>query len=128
METIFTKIIKREIPAEIIYEDEFSLVIPDKCPAMPGQLVVISKRQVSYVFELTDEEYLGLMKTVKKVAEALDRALETKRTCIIVEGFETPHVHVRMYPCKDENLITEPRSEVDAKSLKILADSVRKYI
>ncbi len=47
METIFTKIIKREIPAEIIYEDEFSLVIPDKFPSMPGQLVVISKRQVS---------------------------------------------------------------------------------
>ncbi len=128
METIFTKIIKREIPAEIIYEDEFSLVIPDKFPSMPGQLVVISKRQVSYVFELTDDEYLGLMKTVKKVSEALDQSLETKRTCIIIEGFEVPHVHVRMYPCKDEKLITESRYEADAESLKNLADNVRKYL
>jgi histidine triad (HIT) family protein len=128
METIFTKIIKREIPAEIIYEDEFSLVIPDKFPSMPGQLVVITKRQAPYIFDLTDDEYSGLMKTVKKVAGVLDRTLGTKRTCIIVEGFEVPHVHVRMYPCTDENLVTEPRSEVDEESLKILADNVRKYL
>lgn len=125
MDTIFTKIIKREIPAEIIYEDEFSLVLPDKFPSMPGQLVVVSKRQVPYIYELTEEEYLGLMHTIRKVALALDKALNTTRTCSVVEGFELPHVHVRLYPCFENNIILEPRTEISDEEIKELADKVR---
>jgi histidine triad (HIT) family protein len=125
METIFTKIINREIPAEIIYEDEFSLVIPDKFPSMYGQLVVVSKRPVPYIYQLTEEEYLGLMLATKKVATALDKALDTIRTCSVVEGFEVPHVHVRLYPCTEDKLTLEPRSEANNEELKNLADKVR---
>lgn len=128
MDTIFTKIINREIPAEIIYEDEFSFVMPDKFPSMPGQVVVISKRQVPYIYELSNDEYIGLMATTRKVALALDKALVTMRTCTIVEGFEVPHVHVRLYPCTENKLITEPRAEASNESLKTLAEKVRSLI
>jgi histidine triad (HIT) family protein len=127
-DSIFTKIIKREIPAEIIYEDEHTLVIPDKFPSMPGQLVVISKRQVDYIFKLPTEEYLALMTTTKKVSLALDQALDTLRTCIMIEGFEVPHIHVRLYPCTSPELIQEPRKEASAEELKILATKVREKL
>ena len=125
MDSIFTKIIKREIPAHIIYEDDYSLVIPDIFPSMPGQLLVIAKRQVPYVYELTDEEYLALMATTKKVALALDTVLGTKRTCSIIEGFEVPHVHVRLYPCTTDELILEPRTKADDEDLNKLTEKLK---
>lgn len=128
METIFSKIISREIPAEIIYEDEHTIVIPDKYPSMPGQLVVISKRQVDYVFNLLDIEYTALMETTRLVAKALDKTFNTLRTCVVVEGFDVPHVHVRLYPCLDEKIVWGPRTEVSPAELKELADKVRSQI
>jgi histidine triad (HIT) family protein len=128
MDTIFTKIIKREIPAEIIYEDDLTIVIPDKFPSTEGQLLVISKRQVPYVYDLTEIEYLGLMQTTKKMALLLDKIFKAVRTCSIIEGFEVPHVHVRLYPCIENKLITEPRIEATSDELKVLADKMRELL
>lgn len=128
MDSIFTKIIKREIPLPIIYEDDFCLVIPDKFPSSPGQLLVVSKRQVSYIFDLTTKEYLALMTTTKLIAKALDKTFKTLRTCLIVEGFEVPHVHVRLYPCLEEKLPLEPRREISTLEMEQLAEAVRKAL
>ncbi len=124
-DSIFTKIIKREIPAHIIYEDDYTIAIPDIMPTMKGQLVVIPKRQEGYVFNLVDEEYQALMATTKKVAKACDRAFNTVRTCIVIEGFEVPHIHVRMYPCTTNELVWGPRYEASIEELKEIADKVR---
>jgi histidine triad (HIT) family protein len=124
-DSIFTKILKREIPAEIIYEDEFVFVIPDKFPSMHGQLLVITKRQTPYVFDLEENEYDALMRVTQKVAKALDAALGTVRTCMVLEGFEVPHVHVRLYPCTEQELVWTPRYEAHDDELKAVADTVR---
>lgn len=127
-DSIFTKIIDREIPAEIIYEDEYTIVIPDKFPSMLGQLLVISKKPVPYVFDLSPEEYLALMNTTKKVAEALDLVYETMRTCVMIEGFEVPHVHVRLYPCRTAELVLNPRTEAGDDELRITATAIREKL
>ncbi len=124
-DSIFTKIINRELPAEVIYEDEHVIVIPDRFPSMKGQLLVITKRQVPYAFDLTDEEYRALMDTTKRVAKALDVAFGTIRTCAIIEGFDVPHVHVRLYPCVTEEVTWSPRHEAQNEALKEVADLVR---
>ncbi len=124
-DSIFSKIIKREIPAEFIHEDEHTFVIPDKFPSMEGQLLVVTKRQVPYVFDLTDEEYKALMDTTKRIAKALDKAFSTTRTCVVVEGFEVPHVHVRLYPCTNEELKWAPRNEASDESLKAISAKVK---
>lgn len=124
-DTIFTKIIKREIPAEIIYEDDYVIVIPDKFPSMEGQLLVITKQQASYIFDLDDETYKALMSATKHVSKALDKAFNTIRTCVVIEGFEVPHVHVRLYPCTTEELKWGPRSEASDEKLQIIAEKVR---
>lgn len=127
-DSIFTKIIKREIPAEIIYENEQIIVIPDKFPSMEGQMLVITKRQVPYIFDLSSEEYEALMSVTKKIAKALDRAFSTLRTCVVIEGFEVPHVHVRLYPCKTEVMKWTPRNEASNEELKTLAEKIRAHI
>ena len=125
MSSIFTKIINREIPAEIIYEDEHTLVFPDRFPSMEGQLLVVTKRQVPYVFDLGDDEYRALMETTRKVSKALDRAFNTTRTCIVIEGFDVPHVHVRLYPCTTAELTWSPRSEASDEKLQEVSEKIK---
>ena len=97
-DSIFTKIINRELPAHFVYEDEHCVAILDKFPTVKGQTLVIPKTEVDYAFDLDDDTYLHLFKTAKKIAKALDTALDAKRTCLVVEGFDVPHVHIKIYP------------------------------
>lgn len=98
MSTIFTKIINREIPAVFVYEDELCVVVMDKFPAVLGQTLVISKVEVDYLFDLPAEIYTHMFAVAKKIAKASDRAFDTVRTCLVIEGFEVPHAHIKLYP------------------------------
>ena len=132
MASIFSKIINREIPGHFIYEDDQCAVILEKYPAVPGQCLVILKREVDYIFDLTEAEYQHLFATVKKVAHALDTTFNTERTCVVVEGFEVPHVHIKLYPManKNENLgdvITRVEEATDAV-LTALTEKIKQHL
>jgi histidine triad (HIT) family protein len=99
--SIFTKIINRTIPAHFVYEDEHCIAILDKFPAVKGQTLVIPKKEVDYAFDLDDDTYIHLFKTAKMIAKASDKAFNAERTCLVVEGFEVPHVHIKIYPMVD---------------------------
>jgi histidine triad (HIT) family protein len=101
MTSIFTKIINREIPGHFIYEDDFCVAILDKFPAVKGQSLVIPKKEIDYAFDLDDDSYIHLFKIAKKIAQASDTALSAARTCLVVEGFDVPHVHIKIYPMTD---------------------------
>ena len=101
MSSIFTKIINREIPGHFIYEDEFCIVILDKFPAVKGQSLVIPKKDIDYAFDLDDDSYIHLFHIAKKIAHASDRALDAERTCLVVEGFDVPHAHIKIYPMQN---------------------------
>ena len=107
-------------------------MILDKYPAVPGQSLVILKREVDYLFDLEESEYHHLMQTVKKVAHALDAAFETERTCVVIEGFEVPHVHIKLYPMQqsDENLgdVMTRVEEADDETLKVIAKKIAKAL
>lgn len=129
MTTIFSKIIAREIPAQFVYEDDVCVVLMDKFPAVVGQTLVISKREVDYIFDLPDEDYSHLFMIAKKIAQASDKAFGTIRSCIVVEGFEVPHVHIKIYPMSstDKNLgsvITEQKEKTD-EELEKQADELK---
>lgn len=102
MSSIFTKIINREIPSNIFYEDEKFIAILDINPIRDGHILVIPKREVDYIFDLDDHEYLELMSISKKVALKLEEKLKGKiefsRVAIIVEGLQVSHVHVHLVP------------------------------
>ncbi len=97
-ESIFSKIIAREIPAQFVYEDDLCVVIMDKFPTVTGQSLVIPKQEIDYAFDLSDELYQHLFTVAKRIAVASDKALNTARTCLAIEGFEVPHAHIKLYP------------------------------
>lgn len=96
-ETVFTKILKREIPAVILYEDDLVAVFLDRFPLVEGQTLVIPKEPVPYLFDVADATYARMHEVAKTFAKALD-AIFGPRTCTVVEGFAVPHAHIRLYP------------------------------
>ncbi len=103
MSTIFSKIINREIPAQFVFEDDICVVVMDKFPSVKGQTLVIPKIEIDYAFDLDNETYTHIFQVAKKIAKASDKAFDTFRTCLVVEGFEVPHVHIKLYPMTEDN-------------------------
>ena len=87
-----------------VYEDDACLAIMDIFPATKGQALIIPKKHNEYIFDLDDEEYQKLFSSAKLVAKAIDKSLKPLRTCIVVEGFQVPHLHIRLHPCYEPHL------------------------
>jgi len=98
METIFTKIIKGEIPCHKIAEDTHYFAFLDIRPSAKGHTLVIPKIQNDYIFDLSDEQLCGLMLFSKKIAKALKIAIPCKRIGVKVIGLEVPHTHIHLIP------------------------------
>ncbi|HET7301988.1 MAG TPA: HIT family protein [Candidatus Saccharimonadales bacterium] len=96
--TLFDRIIAREIPAHIIWEDDQYCAFLTPFANTPGVTVVVPKKNPGeYAFDLSDEQLTGLMLATKKVARALGRALNA-RIGMVFEGEAVPHVHAKLYP------------------------------
>lgn len=100
-DSIFTKIIKGEIPSYKIYEDDLVYAFLDIHPVQPGHTLVIPKKQIDRLEELEDETYGHLMKIVKKLMIHLRKTLGTERITLKIEGFDVPHAHVHLIPCNE---------------------------
>ena len=98
MSSIFTKIVEGKIPSYKIYESDDCLAFLDINPNSYGHTLCILKREVDYIFDLTDQEYISLMKFSKKIATALKKSVDCQRIAISVVGLEVPHVHVHLIP------------------------------
>jgi len=127
--TIFEKIIDREIPAIFVYEDEKAVAIMDKFPAISGQVLIIPKKPVDYVFDLDKENYNYLFTLAKKIGPAMHEAFSAKRVCMLVEGFHVPHVHIKMYPVREgEKLEIHMGDEVSDEILKDQAEKIKSFL
>ena len=119
MESVFTKIIKGEIPCYKIYEDEKTLAFLDIHPESMGHTLVIPKVQVDKVYELSDDDYVALFSTVKKVAQRMEKVLGV-RTLMKVVGTDVPHAHVHLMPYDtswEHGRILEP-TEAEMKEMQ----------
>ena len=97
MSSIFTKIINGEIPCYKIYEDDKTLAFLDINPETKGHTLVIPKNEVDKIYDLPDEDYEALMKTVKKLSKHYENILGA-RTLLKVIGTDVPHAHVHLMP------------------------------
>lgn len=97
-ESIFTKIVKGEIPCYKVYEDDQTLAFLDIHPVQPGHTLVIPKKQVEFIWDLDEQTYNALMKSVKKVGEHLRDKLPAKFIGIQVIGIDVPHAHIHLIP------------------------------
>ena len=128
-DSVFTKIIKGEIPSHKVYEDDKTLAFLDIHPIQTGQTVVVPKTQANFVWDLPTEYYAALMATVQKVGQRLREAFpEKKRIAVRIEGFDVNnHSHVVIIPVNnaDEfnahpNMDAEPDHDALAKTAERL--------
>ena len=102
MATIFSRIVKGEIPCYKIAEDERFFAFMDINPVAKGHTLVIPKREVDYIFALDDNEIAEMMVFAKKVAKAIEKAVPCKRVGVAVIGLEVPHAHIHLIPINQE--------------------------
>lgn len=121
MSSIFTKIIKGEIPSYKVAENDHYFAFLDINPNSKGHTLVVPKKEENKLFDLTSEDYLRLMDFSYKVAKAIERAVPCERVGMSVIGLEVPHVHVHLIPLhtmadanfsKKEELTTELFQEI----------------
>ncbi|HEY4963249.1 MAG TPA: HIT family protein [Candidatus Saccharimonadales bacterium] len=98
-DTIFDKLIAKQIPSWIVWEDDSYLAFLTPFPNTDGMCVVIPKTNVGdYLFDIREQQMLGLISASKKVAKLLEKALGVKRVAMVVEGTGVAYVHVKLYP------------------------------
>lgn len=102
MPSIFTRIINGEIPCYKVAEDEKHIAFLDINPVAPGHTLVVPKHEVSYIFDLSEEEYVALELFARKVAQGLEKAVPCTRIAEAVIGLEVPHTHIHLVPIKSE--------------------------
>jgi histidine triad (HIT) family protein len=97
-DSIFTKIIKGEIPSHKIYEDGKTFAFLDIHPITPGHILVIPKIQVDQLWDLEKEDYEAVMATAKKVALRMRDVLQSNRVGMQLMGLDVNHAHVHLVP------------------------------
>lgn len=127
-DSIFTKIIKGEIPSHKVYEDEKTLAFLDINPASEGHTLVVSKTQAEFVWDLTAEDYSALMQTVKKVAARLKTVYPDRYVAELVIGVDVPHAHVHLIlfaqTTEIQRAFLAPRTEPDHTLLQFVAEKL----
>ena len=102
MASVFSKIVKGEIPSYKIAEDDKFHAFFDINPVAAGHTLVIPKREEDYIFDLTDEELAEMMVFAKKVAAAMKKAFPCRKIGVAVLGLEVPHAHIHLVPLQGE--------------------------
>lgn len=126
-DSLFTKIIKGEIPCHKVYEDDKTLAFLSIYPSVTGHTLVIPKTQVETLWELTAEDYAAVMETTKKVALRLKEVLGAERVGVKVVGLDVPHAHVHLIPfgTADEYYAKETTDEPNHAALAATAERLK---
>jgi histidine triad (HIT) family protein len=104
METsVFEKIIARELPAEIVYEDEDVIAILDIAPHSPGHTLVVPKKRCTNIFDAPAESWAKVLSVTHQLAPHIRDAVDAGGINIVISngevaGQEVPHLHVHIIP------------------------------
>lgn len=126
-DSIFTKIIKGEVPCHKVYEDDRTLAFLDIHPVQQGHTLVIPKIQVEFVWDLTDEDYAALMATTKRVAKRLRAVMPQTYVGEMIVGTDVSHAHVHLVPFDNSAELRAPQdisAEPDHEALAALAQKL----
>lgn len=97
-DSLFTKIIRGEIPAYKVYEDDKTFAFLDIHPLAPGHVLVVPKTQAEFIWDLESEDYQALMASVQKIGKHLREAMDAPFVGVEVIGIDVPHAHVHVVP------------------------------
>ena len=130
MATIFTKIIKGEIPCYKIAEDENYFAFLDINPLKAGHTLIIPKKETDYIFDIEDEHLAGMIIFSKKVAAAIKSHISCNRIGIAVLGLEVPHAHIHLVPMDTMEDINfrNPKLKFSDEEFKEIAEAISKKV
>jgi histidine triad (HIT) family protein len=126
MDSIFSKIIKREIPGYIIDENDDFIAFLDVFPLAKGHVLVVPKKQVDYIFDLDGETYPALWGFAKKISAKIEKAIDCKRIGVAVIGLEVPHAHIHLVPLNNVEDInfSRPKLKLSEDELKTIQNRI----
>ena len=128
--SIFTKIVRGEIPCYRIAETDDYLAFLDTRPLSRGHTLAIPKKEVDYLFDLDDELYIGLHLFAKEVGKAIEQAIPCKRIATAVVGLEVPHCHLHLIPINSmaDMDFGRPPLKLSEEEMREIAGRIAAYI
>ena len=129
-ESIFTKIIKGEIPSFKIAEDDNFIAFLDVLPLKRAHTLVVPKVQVDYIYDLPDKMLGDLMIFAKKVANKIESKIECQRIGVAVIGLEVPHAHVHLIPIDNvrDMDFSQPKLSLNTAEMQEIADLINQTV
>lgn len=123
MATIFTKIIKGEIPSYKIAEDDNYFAFLDINPLRAGHTLVVPKKEVDYIFDIDDKDLSGMIVFSKKIAAAIKSVIPCNRIGVAILGLEVPHAHIHLVPMDtmDDINFKNPKLKFSPEEFKDIA-------
>ena len=130
-DSIFTKIIRGEVPSYKIYEDEKVYAMLDIEPLSDGHVLVFPKAQVDLLWDLSDDEYEYLWRISKKIAREMQEVFQPERVGVVIEGFGVPHAHIHLVPLYDRDVLELHHgcpAQKDTEDMKKIAEKLAKKL
>lgn len=130
MATLFTKIIKGEIPSYKVAENDRFFAFLDINQFTKGHTLVIPKQEGDYIFDLDEETYIAFVLYARKIAMAIEKAIPCKRIATAVIGLEVPHTHIHLVPIQKENDMNFAKNnkQVSPEEMECIAAAIRKEL
>ena len=127
MSSIFSKIVSGDMPAFKVAEDENHLAFLDIHPLTYGHVLVIPKKEIDYIFDISSSEYLDLFSFAQQVAKAMDRVIVCERIGMAIVGLEVPHAHIHLVPLDNVSDINfdRPKLTFTDKEMLDIAQKIR---
>ena len=126
MSSIFTKILRGELPCHKIDETDDCFAFLDINPNSKGHTLCILKKEIDYIFDLSSEDYEKLMNFSRKIAIALKKSVNCKRIALSVVGLEVPHVHVHLIPLESMSDMNFGKSiKLDDNEFKSIVEKIK---
>ena len=126
MATIFTRIVRGEIPSYKVAEDERFFAFLDINPRTKGHTLVVPKQETDYLFDLDDRTLADMIVFAKRIARKLKEKIECKRVAVVVLGLEVPHAHIHLIPIQDEKDVDfhKEKLKLSPEEFRAIADTI----
>ena len=126
MATIFTRIVRGEIPSYKVAEDERFFAFLDINPLTKGHTLVVPKQETDYLLDLDDRTLADMIVFAKRIARKLKEKIECKRVAVVVLGLEVPHAHIHLIPIQDEKDVDfrKEKLKLSPDEFRAIADTI----
>ena len=126
MATIFTRIVRGEIPSYKVAEDERFFAFLDINPLTKGHTLVVPKQETDYLFDLDDRTLADMIVFAKRIARKLKEKIECNRVAVVVLGLEVPHAHIHLIPIQDEKDVDfrKEKLKLSPDEFRAIADTI----